>query len=280
MSAIARKALPCFQYNLYLLPQCELFPMYIQYYFQFIIQNSYLGFELTHRDTYLPINNIALESITFNWHTRQKLNNMYMKSTPIIAAFMLSIQCLFADSPLTSTVFSQAYQDINIVQVAAKSHGTITLKIMDYLVQENNPIDIKLAVINALGWDIDGKINSNIFIHYLKNKYHYQDENEIVRKSKSDVLICLAYLKALDNYTNVDKALTYADIALSKSNNSYSIHIIASLIAAQKIMVSDFCAVYNLSNNVRINKSLKTDIRKEAIHIIFEYMDTYIDFCY
>ena len=44
-------------------------------------------------------------------------------------------------------------------------------------------------------------------------------------------------------------------------------------------MGSDWCEVYNLTNNVRINDALQIDMKEDAIKIIFEYMDLYKDYC-
>ena len=70
-----------------------------------------------------------------------------------------------------------------------------------------------------------------------------------------------------------------AQKAKLKKKNSYTINIICALIEAQKAMGSDWCEVYNLTNNVRINDALQIDMKEDAIKIIFEYMDLYKDYC-
>ena len=85
----------------------------------------------------------------------------------------------------------------------------------------------------------------------------------------------MAYLKALDDYFDVDEAIVYAKKATGKNKNSYTTNIICALIEAQKAMGSDWSEVYNLTNNVRLNRSLNRDMKEEAVKIIFEYMDLY-----
>lgn len=203
-----------------------------------------------------------------------------MKTTAIlfIAIFLTTVQKSLADSPITSTAFSKAYHKEAIVMLAAKAHGKINTELMDYLAGRN-PIDIKVALINELGWEGEGKVNANIFAGYLMKSKGYMTEAELQRKAKPDDLLCIAYLKAMDNYFDVSKAITYADLAISKNSKSYTYQIITSLIKAQAAMEQDWCAVYSLTDRVRANKDLKLDMKAEASKLIFDYMDEYKAYC-
>jgi hypothetical protein len=57
-----------------------------------------------------------------------------MKRLFLILIFTLSINSVFADSPLTSSVFYQAYLDMPIVQEASLSKGRITNEIIDLFI--------------------------------------------------------------------------------------------------------------------------------------------------
>lgn len=183
---------------------------------------------------------------------------------------------LLADSPLTSTQISDAYKDVEIVQFAAESFGSISEVLMDYLIDENNPIDLKIATINELGWSIRGKNNARLFYEYMKYKNVLQN----IDNASAEILICYAYFMALDNYFDVEEAIIYANKAKAKNGKSYTIHMITALIEAQESMHSDdWCKVYNLVNNVRMNKTLTKDMREDAITIIFDYMGAYEEYC-
>lgn len=186
-------------------------------------------------------------------------------------------QNLLADSPLTSTEFSEAYKDAKIVQYAAVSHGSVSELLMDYLIDEKNPIDLKIVAINELGWSLRGKNNAALFYEYMKYKNVLQDIN----KASADILICYAYFMAMDDYFDVEEAIVYANKAKSKNEKSYTIQIITALIEAQKALDNkdDWCKVYSLTNNVRTNKTLIKDMNDEAIAIIFKYMDGYKYYC-
>lgn len=185
-------------------------------------------------------------------------------------------QNLIADSPLTSTDISEAYQDFRIVKIASKQEGLLTKRLMRFLTKNKKPIELKLAVINELGWSLDGKNNAELFYEYLKQKKNIED----IKDARADILICYAYLKALDNYHDVKDAMYYARRARAKEKNSYSINIICALIEAQNLSDSySWCKRYKKTNEVRENKSLNKDMKDEAIKIIFDYMDLYKRYC-
>jgi hypothetical protein len=73
---------------------------------------------------------------------------------------------VWADSPITSTPFSEAYQDYNIVK-AAKRSGVLTVEMAEYLSSPSNPVDIKAALINSLSWKFEGKKNALLYRYYL-----------------------------------------------------------------------------------------------------------------
>src|SRR5699024_3391634 len=134
---------------------------------------------------------------------------------------------------------------------------------MDYIINENNPIDLKVAAINELGWSLRGKNNARLFYEYMKYRNVLQDINN----ASADILICYAYFLALDDYFDVEEAIVYANKAKAKNEKSYTIQIITALIEAQKALDNkdDWCKVYKLTNNVRTNKTLTKDMNDEAI---------------
>lgn len=205
---------------------------------------------------------------------------MKLKKTLLAICVLVFLSSVVsADSPLTSTDFSEAYSEEPIIIAASKTDGEITNELMDYMTDDNKPIDVKMAVINKLGWNIDGKTNSQIFMKYLKDKFGYKDEKKLLEKGKADVLLSMAYLKALDNYSKVDDAIKYADAALKENKKSRTFHLIAALIKAQKAFDDSWCEVYQITDHVRKNEDLKDDIKPEAVQIIYEYMNIYGDSC-
>jgi len=197
----------------------------------------------------------------------------------VLISLVFTCKSVLADSPLTSTNISKAYQDLSIVIKATEAEGILTNELIEYLLNEENPIANKIALINELGWDIDGKNNAAIFLDYLIQKQGYGDQEDFLNNGKDFELLSMAYLKALDDYFNVSEALIYAERALSKNSKSYTYNIITALIEAQIATRGDWCKVYKLTDQVRTKTSLETDMRDEAVTIIFDYMDSYKKYC-
>lgn len=189
---------------------------------------------------------------------------------------------LRADSPLTSTYISNSYEDVPIVLLASQAEGKLTEELMDYLVNPENPIDIRVALINALSWGHEGIENAAIFLAYLEGMEMFTGYDDFSSKATWDLLICMAYLDALDDYFNVSSAMSLAKRARAKNRNSYTVSIICALIEAQIAMhrgIDNWCKAYKLTNRVRNNLSLTQDMREGAVNNIFEYMDIYEPYC-
>ncbi|UUV17657.1 hypothetical protein NRK67_02140 [Fusobacteria bacterium ZRK30] len=192
----------------------------------------------------------------------------------IIIIFLGFNNIILADSPITSTNFSEAYEDIFIVQRASKA-TYLTGELIEYLDNHNNPIDVKVALINELGWDNKNQNNYSLFLKYLMVKYSYKDFSELVSKASGDTLISLAYLKSMDDYFNVKDSVLLAEIAVKKKGYSYTINIIYGLIMGQIFTDEDWSKVNLITSSVDKNRHLKRDMREDAIKIIFKYMDIY-----
>ena len=204
-----------------------------------------------------------------------------MKNTILLFLFTLSINAVFADSPLTSTNFYQAYLNVPIVAKTANSNGVLTDEVFDYLNSTTSSIDKKIAVINALKWKIEGKNNATLYLKKLMFLHKDSTPTAFYNLANADELICYAYLKAMDNYFDVKEASLFSAQALKRNPKSYTIAIINQLIVVQMLLnrQNEWCEVYHSMNNIRENKDLIVDFRKEASTIIFNYTDKYKENC-
>lgn len=204
---------------------------------------------------------------------------MKIKNLLLCLFFLLLANQSFADSPLTSTEFYKGYLDIAIIKTAAKSNDKITEQQLQFLTNSKNPIAIKLALINSLGWNTKGKSNAPKYLAYLFEKQPLLNYKNFYNKATTTQLICYAYLKAMDDYFNVKSASVFARQAMRKAPTTYSIHLIGTLIQVQGTNQNNWCTVYTKMNQVRINKTLKLDMRLVSTAAVFGYTDGYKEYC-
>lgn len=204
---------------------------------------------------------------------------MKIKNLLLCFCFFFLAQNSFADSPLTSTEFYKGYIDIAIIKEARKSNGIITEKQLQFLTNSKNPIAIKLALINSLGWNTKGKSNAPKYLAYLFENQPLLNYKNFYNKATTTQLICYAYLKAMDDYFNVKSASVFARQAMHKAPTTYSIHLIGTLIQVQGLNAINWCSIYTKMNQIRTNKKLKLDMRLISTAAIFSYTDGYKEYC-
>ena len=206
--------------------------------------------------------------------------------TLTLALLFLFPKINYADSPITSTPFSEAYLDVKIVQ-KARAEGVMSLEIAEYLSSPSNPVDIKGAVINALSWKFEGKSNAELYSYYLALLYRQSLKELDIDILNADEIFCLGYLTVMDDYFHPEKALPLLEKAAARKKNSFTVSIVLALTKAQKVMDSDWlgrigvkceslwCEVWKLTEEVLRNEELKQDLRPEAKEIIVDYMVLY-----
>ena len=184
----------------------------------------------------------------------------------------------YADSPITATKFYEAYMDVKMVE-RAHLEGVMGLEIAEFLTSQENPIDVKAAVINALSWRFDGKNNAELYACYLALLYHVSLIELDTAFLSADEIFCMGYLMVMDDYFHPEKALPLLEEAHKTMGNSFTVSIILALAKAQRAFDSDWCEVWKLTEAVLQNKELNQDLRPEAIKMIVDYMILYKEYC-
>lgn len=186
--------------------------------------------------------------------------------------FIITFTTSKADSPLTSTPINEAYRDLDIV-VKAEKKGKMTMEFAKFLHSSDNTIDEKAALINAIGWSIDGKDNTSLYAKYIFNEKLTQLD---LKDLEGEDLFCLGYLQALDDYFNPAKSFPFFEEGAKKIRNSLTFDLIYTLAKAQNIMDDgDWCEIWNMTYRTLNDKSLFRDLKEAAIKIIRDYMILY-----
>ena len=200
-----------------------------------------------------------------------------MKRLLTAIALMLAFTAGWADSPLTSTHFADAYSDHPMVQMACEEmQYDISTTLLNFLANKNEPVDVRLAVVNKLGWNFDGTTVGAQLSEYLMGRYGAKNEAKLVKKLDAGTLAVYAYAKAMSNYFDVKAASELGHQAVKKNTNkSFSVAMISALIDAQVYMDGDWGMVYKVVADVLHDGSLHLDMRQEAIDNIMEYINLY-----
>ena len=197
----------------------------------------------------------------------------------LLTTITLLLACFagWADSPLTSTHFAEAYSDHPMVQMASEDmQGDIPTTLLNFLANKNEPVDVRLAVINKLGWNFDGTSMGAQIGEYLMGRYRVKNEAKLAKKLDAGTLAVYAYAKAMSNYFDVTAASELGHKALKKNKKkSFSVAMASALIDAQAYMDSDWSMVYKVVAEVLHDGSLHLDMRQEAIDKIMEYINLY-----
>lgn len=204
-----------------------------------------------------------------------------MKKEPcLIITLLLAFgffDALSADSPVTSTNFSDAYLDIPVVAMA-KKEGIMSMEIARYLAGRENPVDVKAAVVNALSWKFEGKNNAKLFLDCLA-KIHQKKKAPEADDLSADELFCHGYLTVMDDYFHPEKAIPLLEAARERNRLSFTVAMVLALTKAQKAMGSDWCGAWRLVEGVLKDGQLKQDLRPAGKKIILDYMGGYRESC-
>ena len=200
-----------------------------------------------------------------------------MKRLLISIVMLLAFTASWADSPLTSTHFSDAYSDHEMVQMANElMQNDIPTTLLNFLADKNQPVDVRFAVVNKLGWNFDGTTMGAQLGEYLMGRYNVKNEAKLIKKLDAKTLAVYAYAKAMSNYFDVKDASKIGHKALKKNKDkSFSVALISALIDAQAYMDSDWSMIYKVVADVLHDGSLRLDMRQEAIDNIMDYINLY-----
>ena len=200
-----------------------------------------------------------------------------MKRLLTTIALLMAFTASWADSPLTSTHFAEAYSDHEMVQMANEfMQGDISTTLLNFLADKHSPVDVRLAVINKIGWNFDGTSMGAQLRDFLMGRYNAKNEAKLVKKLDAGTLAVYAYAVAMSDYFDVKEARELAHQALKKNKNkSFSVAMASALIDAQHYLDSDWSMVYKVVADVLHDGSLNLDMRQEAIDSIMEYIGLY-----
>ena len=212
-----------------------------------------------------------------------------MKKLFLLFALLISaVQLSFADSALTSTEFYKAYLDVPIVKAAADRPHHLSEAAKAYLFNEANPLDVKLALINAVGANPDGLATYGEYIeyciqHFPKKKYGIAPnkrvtQQDVFKHASPEQKAVLVYLSAMSNYFNTAAMSKMVRMAMTTPRTDKQSFMLAiGLVKAQIASDGDWAEIYPTVYDC-VNKPRIKDMRPEAIDLVMEYINEYEEY--
>lgn len=200
---------------------------------------------------------------------------MNMRKVLFVFAFLLVSMLSFADSPLTSSKFYQHYIGNPLVYEASETHD-LSWDMAEYILDANNPIAIKVAIINALSWGDKAEGNYSGLVSIAMDVKQPPSASKLFNILDGKTLICFAYLKALSDYFDVKVAVKMAKMAQKKDKDSYCVNFIAALILSQdNFNANKWAMVYTVLDKVNNTTWRYDDLSDEAAASVMEYINLY-----
>ena len=213
---------------------------------------------------------------------------------------LLTQFAVFADSPLTSTFFARAYQDQPLITEILQKRDNemiyrydLTAAHIAFFDRTDIGLDVKIALVNALGWAENG--NVTLYINHLSKKYSISLADfelaltepgvgesgvpeTMIRLNYHD-LVLLGYLQAMHDYFVPFKAIGVLDLAMLQNPDSEATAWVHALILSQHALDWDWCRVYTVVQNAILNPYSKDFIREAAKVEIMDYINMYESAC-
>lgn len=181
------------------------------------------------------------------------------------------------DSPVTSTPFHQAYQDNPLVKEAAETHQ-LTEEMVFWMLKRRNPLDQKLAILNALSWGSTATGNLEMLQEGIMAKRKIAVLSSESRMKAHDQIL-LGYMMLLENYFEPKLAAPFIEKGADRLAKSRAAQTIRAICRAQISFDDSWCEVWRHYERVSDNQDLKDDLREEADQIIREYLILYQESC-
>ncbi len=207
---------------------------------------------------------------------------IFLQRILILPSLAILASVAFADSPLTSTDFYHSYMDCPVV--AENLEMRMNEEIYDILLSDEYELDVKVAVINGMGWRLEGQNNAEVFIEF----YMADMEKAVIEADdmSGEELLLLAYLVSMDDYFSMGpiepggpgvlgmSGVELAEVAEERTPDDFTVRLISALILSQEAMDYDWGKVFEVVDFV-MKEALVRNMRDEAIDIILDYIGLY-----
>ena len=209
----------------------------------------------------------------------------------VVLFLVLGVFKSFADSPVTSADFWQAYPDFPTVQYAHDT-GFLDLEVGAFLVDDNIPLEARAAAINAMGFGGENTIRFGFYI-FLTSDGAYEDfEKTFLGLFSNDLLFLFAYMNLMDNFSWPEESYDILKYTFDQDPTRLKSIILSICIAQMKMR--PYNATHDENGDITVGPDLESwknlwevfytgayegemreDIRPEAVKLMEKYMILY-----
>lgn len=215
-----------------------------------------------------------------------------MRTLTVPIALLLALAPLpaAAHSPLTSTDFHRDYAGVQEVD-HARAHG-LDSRTIALLRDPSVPSDVRAAMVNALGWSVDGQQNARAFASALAAAHGVAPGQLRAEHLSPEELLALGYMAALDDYfglspvggatgLSTSRPIELLERAARAAPNDFPIAIVLALVRAQAHLddpANGSCKAWSAVRGA-FARFPQPSMRPDAVRRIAEYMDLYGGSC-
>ncbi|MBT9546206.1 MAG: hypothetical protein IV090_12515 [Candidatus Sericytochromatia bacterium] len=187
---------------------------------------------------------------------------------------------VLADSPVTSTTFSEAYQDLPLIVEAQTGHQ-LTPAMAAFLSDNTQPLDQRLALVNALGWKFEGQNNAALWLKHLQIQKQQAGARPEQLALSAEEQLFLGYLMVLDNYFEPRPGVQWVRRGARQLWQSQSAQLVLAIVEAQDYINRSklWCQIWLQTERALTDTRLKADLRPQARKLIVEYLELYQPYC-
>lgn len=189
-----------------------------------------------------------------------------------------------ADSPITETPFHKAYAGDPMVAHAA-ALGALDDRIADFLLDARQPVGLRLAVVNAMGW---GEARDRHSRYLSRATLRRGRPAETAEGLPWQVQLVAGYMMAMDDHRDPMPGLRMVETAQARSGGSRAAMAILSLLRAQAAMLvgpeapqAGFCRSWLAYSAGMLDddRSAVDDFPPAAAEILDRYMFLFPGYC-
>lgn len=222
---------------------------------------------------------------------RQPSRSSALIAIGIAITLLLPVERARADSPLTSTNLADAYREIPEVRLAQRTK-VAEGRVLSFLLSDA-PTDQKAAVINALGWNVQGQRNGYRFLTGLAADQGLTVQEIQFHHLRAADRFVLGYLLAMDDYFQLSPLSKTASEDLWQAHplqlisqaayalpNDFTVQFVRAIVQGQGEFSKSWCSIYlgpqQVLNQFPVEKR---NLRSQAVAQAMQYLQNYKSYC-